>query len=83
MYRILWVKCTTSTGCKSIRIAATAVMDSWDGRCLALMSFVLSKVLKKEMRKWDSEYSSGTTVKIEDVLEERQIGLTHPSGFLS
>jgi hypothetical protein len=47
------------------------------------MSFILSKVSKKKMRKWDSEYSCGTTMEIEDVLEERQIGLTHPSGFLS
>jgi hypothetical protein len=81
MYRILWVKCTTSTECKSIRIAASAVMDSWDGHCLALMSFVLSKVFKKEMRKWDSGYSCGTTMEIEDVLNERQIGLTCPTGF--
>jgi hypothetical protein len=58
-------------------------MDSWDGRCLALMSFVLSKVFKNKIRKWDSEYSCGTTVEIEDILEDRQIGLTHPSGFLS
>jgi hypothetical protein len=27
--RMVWVKCTTSAECKTIRIAASAVMDSW------------------------------------------------------
>ena len=27
--RILWVKCTTSAECKTIRIAVSTVMDSW------------------------------------------------------
>jgi hypothetical protein len=26
---MVWVKCTTSAECKTIRIAASAVMDSW------------------------------------------------------
>ena len=31
MYRFLWWKCTTSAECQTIRIAASAVMDSWSG----------------------------------------------------
>ena len=31
MYQILWWKCTTSAECQTIRIAASAVMDSWSG----------------------------------------------------
>ena len=31
MYRILWWKCTTSTECQTIWIAASAVMDCWNG----------------------------------------------------
>jgi hypothetical protein len=31
---------------KSIRIAASAVMDSWDGRYLAVLCFVLTKFYK-------------------------------------
>jgi hypothetical protein len=27
--RMVWVKCTTSAECKTIRIAVSAVMDSW------------------------------------------------------
>ena len=27
--RILWVKCTTSAECQTIRIAVSTVMDSW------------------------------------------------------
>jgi hypothetical protein len=29
--RMVWVKCTTSAECKSIRIAKSLVMDGWDG----------------------------------------------------
>jgi hypothetical protein len=29
--RMVWVKCTTSAECKSIRIAESSVMDSWNG----------------------------------------------------
>ena len=29
MYKILWWKCTTSVECQTIRIAASAVLDSW------------------------------------------------------
>ena len=31
MYRMLWWKCTPSAECKTIRVAASAVMDGWDG----------------------------------------------------
>jgi hypothetical protein len=34
---------------KSIRIAASAVMDSWDGRCLAVLSFVLKDLQEKKV----------------------------------
>ena len=37
----LWHKCTTSAECKTIRIAASAVMDSWMasvGRCFLKMT---------------------------------------------
>jgi hypothetical protein len=29
--QIVWVKCTTSAECKSIRIAESSVMDGWNG----------------------------------------------------
>jgi hypothetical protein len=29
--RMVWVKCTTSRECKSIRIAESLVMDGWNG----------------------------------------------------
>jgi hypothetical protein len=29
--RMVWVKCATSVECKSIRIAESSVMDSWNG----------------------------------------------------
>jgi hypothetical protein len=47
---MMWVKCTTSAECKSIRIAASAVMDGWDGRCLAVMPLAL--YLKRILWKW-------------------------------
>ena len=36
MYRILWWKCTTSAECQTIRIAVSAVMDSWSGHTVPL-----------------------------------------------
>jgi hypothetical protein len=32
---MVWVKCTTSAKCKSIRIAKSSVIDGWDDRYLA------------------------------------------------
>jgi hypothetical protein len=29
--RMVWVKCTTSAECKTIRIAESSVMDGWNG----------------------------------------------------
>jgi hypothetical protein len=29
--QMVWVKCTTSAECKSIRIVESSVMDGWDG----------------------------------------------------
>jgi hypothetical protein len=37
--RMVWVKCTTSIECKSIRIAESLVMDSWDDHYLAQCRF--------------------------------------------
>jgi hypothetical protein len=36
---MVWVKCTTSAKCKSIRIAKSSVMDSWNGHYLAQCQF--------------------------------------------
>ena len=38
MYRILWVKCTTPAGCKSIGIAMSMVMDGSNGRFLPVLA---------------------------------------------
>ena len=35
MYQMLWWKCTTSAECQTIRIAASAVMDSWSGHTVS------------------------------------------------
>ena len=32
----LWHKCTTSAECKTIRIAASSVMDGWKGHTIPL-----------------------------------------------
>jgi hypothetical protein len=37
--QMVWVKCTTSRECKSIRIAESSVMDGWDDRYLAQCCF--------------------------------------------
>ena len=36
MYQMLWWKCTPSVECKTIRIAASAVMDGWVGHTVPL-----------------------------------------------
>jgi hypothetical protein len=42
---MVWVKCTTSTECKYIRIAESSVMDGWNGRYLAQCRFCFTKVI--------------------------------------
>jgi hypothetical protein len=49
--RMLWVKCTTSAECKSIRIAESLVMDGWDDRYLAQCQFWFCKVVFGKMEK--------------------------------
>ena len=39
MYRMLWWKCTISAECQTIRIAASAVMDSWSGHTVPPSDF--------------------------------------------
>jgi hypothetical protein len=82
--RILWVKCTTSAECKSIRIAESLVMDSWNGRCLAQCQFCFMKmILSKNRGRCRTDYSEGTAVACErfGVLEGycRGVGDVHVS----
>ena len=41
--RLVWVKSATSAECKSIRIAASAVMDGWKGPTRHVGCFMVSK----------------------------------------
>ena len=45
MYRFLWVKCTTPAGCKSIRIAVSAVMDGWSWFCRVVLALSDGKLV--------------------------------------
>jgi hypothetical protein len=79
---MVWVKCTTSAECKSIRIAESSVMDSWDDRCLAQCRFCFSEDDFGKMEKgagrstrrvlswygYGSEYLQGTTEGMEVVM---------------
>jgi hypothetical protein len=61
--RMLWVKCTTSAECKTIRIAESLVMDGWDDRYLAQCQvLVLQKCFRKNGERCRTEYSEGTVV---------------------
>jgi hypothetical protein len=61
--RMVWVKCTTSAECKSIRIAESSVMDSWTGCCLTQCQvLVLQKCFWKNGERCRTEYSEGTAV---------------------
>jgi hypothetical protein len=62
MYQMVWVKCTTSAECNSIRIAESSVMDGWDDRCLAQCQFCFQKCFHKNGGRCRTEYSEGTTV---------------------
>jgi hypothetical protein len=48
---MVWVKCTTSTECKSIRIAESSVMDGWDDHCLAQCRFCFKTAFLEKWRK--------------------------------
>ena len=52
MYRMLWVKCATPAGCKSIRIAMSVVMDGWNGRFLAVLA--LSEKVFYDKKEWQT-----------------------------
>jgi len=47
--RMVWVKCTTSAECKTIRIAASAVMDGWIGCTWPLSGFTLKMIEKGDL----------------------------------
>jgi hypothetical protein len=48
---MVWVKCTTSAECKSIRIAESSVMDGWDDRCLDQCRFCFQRLILEKGRK--------------------------------
>jgi hypothetical protein len=48
--QMVWVKCTTSAECKSIRIAESSFMDGWDGRYLAQCQFWFTKMISEKWR---------------------------------
>jgi hypothetical protein len=51
IYRILWVKCTTSVECKPIRIAESLVMDGWKDHYIAQCQFWFYKVFLEKWRR--------------------------------
>jgi hypothetical protein len=60
---MLWVKCTTSPECKTIRIAESLVMDGWDDRYLGhCQVLVLQKCFQKNGERFWMEYSEGTAI---------------------
>jgi hypothetical protein len=63
IYRILWVKCTTSAECKPIRIVESSVMDGWKDHYIAQCQvLVLQKCFQKNGERCRTEYSEGTAV---------------------
>ena len=50
--RLVWVKCATSAECKSIRIAASAVMDGWKGHTGRMGK---EFVFKRKVFRWSKE----------------------------
>jgi hypothetical protein len=78
---MVWVKCTTSAECKSIRIAESSVMDGWNGHTYPVSVLVLKVVfgkMEKSARRstqrvllWHekgSEYLEGTAEEMEMVM---------------
>jgi hypothetical protein len=62
IYRMVWVKCTTSAECKPIRIAESSVMDGWNGRYLAQCRFCFQRWFRKNGERCRTEYTEGTVV---------------------
>jgi hypothetical protein len=65
IYRILWVKCTTSVEWNPIRIAESSVMDGWNGRYLAQCRFCFHKCFQEKENMPDGvlgEYCRGTVL---------------------
>jgi hypothetical protein len=48
---MVWVKCTTSAECKSIRIAESSVMGGWGDCYLAQCQFCFKKMISGKWRK--------------------------------
>ena len=44
LLQMLWHKCTTSAECRTIRIAASTVMDGWKGHTVPSSDFFFQKV---------------------------------------
>jgi hypothetical protein len=59
---MVWVKCTTSAECKSIRIAESSVMDGWDNRCFAQCRFCFQKMISEKWRKVPDGVLGGTAM---------------------
>jgi hypothetical protein len=60
---MVWVKCTTSAECKTIRISKSSVMDGWNGRYLAQCRFCFTRCFSGKMEKGaGSGYLEGTAV---------------------
>ena len=89
MYRILWVKCTTPAGCKSIRIAGSSVMDGWKGHISRRVELVFSGAGKKVLRYLhvtEDGYPSGAPKEKlfkgnPRLTREGKLGYPYPSGF--
>ena len=85
MYHVLWVKCTTPAGCKSTRVAVSAVRDGWSWFCRAGLCLSEEKVIWKKWRvdgTWsvrtmvDSGYLSTRSWPV-----EQKLGFPQPDGL--
>ena len=62
MNRILWVKCATPAGCKSIRIAESSVMDGWKGhRSRRVENLCFLELKKKKVCLYQDGTKDGVT----------------------
>ena len=64
MYQMLWWKCTPSAECKTIRIAASAVMDGWDGHTVPLSDVVYYNWWLERWSWLDSQQSCGNDTNV-------------------
>ena len=62
MYQFLWVKCTTPTWCKSIRIAVSAVMDGWSWFCRAVLDLSFWKACYG--KRWNGDCTRKVRIKV-------------------